>query len=255
MILEDFVFLGTTVPEQMKDGRVVRCSAGFSDELRSLVRLYPLSPFAGIHRWDQYRVRIERSTKDSRIESFKLAGDRQDPDALTRELVDSGRLGTFPKSGTARLAAIDRYKVPSIKWMNERRRSLGIIEPELCDHSFEYDLEADRLVAPLPGMESPRPEWGRKSFPKRPRIQFRDEDGFHNLSFNEHGVYEWLRKGGEPEQLFENLRFGATDRQVRLLVGNLSNRRTAWVVIAYFSFARQQASLFNESPSNQIDTP
>src|SRR5687768_3835714 len=136
MILEDFVFLGTTVPEQMKDGRVVRCSAGFSDELRSLVRLYPLSPFAGIHRWDQYSVRVERSNNDNRIESFKLAGDRKDPDKLTEELVAGGALGTYPKTG--RLAAIDRYRVPSIKWMNDRRLSLGIIEPELCDHSFEY---------------------------------------------------------------------------------------------------------------------
>jgi hypothetical protein len=245
MILEDFVFLGTTVPEQMKDGRVVRCAAGFSDELRSLARLYPLSPFAGIRRWDQYRVRVERSNKDSRIESFKLAGDRDDPDALTRELVVAGRLGEHPKS--TRLAAIDRYKVPSIKWMNERRLSLGIINPDLCDFSFEYDLEADRLITQLPGLETPKPEWGRKSYPKRPRIQFRDEDGFHDLSFNEHGVYEWLRKGNEPEEVFKNLRFGDTTREPRLLVGNLANQRNAWVVITYFSYARQQAALFPET--------
>lgn len=244
MILEDFVFLGTTVPEQMKDGRVVRCAAGFSDEYRGLIRLYPLSPFAGIHRWDRYRVRVERSDKDNRIESFKLAGNRDDTDALTLDLVQTGRLGRLPKP--VQLESIDRYQVPSIKYLNDRHLSLGIIKPELCDYSFEYDLEADRLIAQLPGLETPKPDWGRKSYPKRPRIQFRDEDGFHDLSFNGHDAYEWLRKGqGAPEQLFENLRFADPEREVRLLVGNLANKRRAFVVVAYLSFQRQQATLFS----------
>lgn len=242
MILDDFVFLGTTVPEQMKDTRVVRCSAGYSLELRSLLRLYPISPFGAVHRWDRYRVELERNPKDNRIESWKLAGDRSDPDALTDALVANGKRGTVK---TTRLEDIDRFLVPSIAYLNDRRLSLGVITPILHGFSFEYDQAADAAAAQLPGMETPAPEWGRHSFPKRPRIQFSDEAGAHDLSLNEHGAYEWMRKGGDPAQVFRNLRFGESDRDCRLLVGNLCNQRTAWVVIAYLSFARSAPSLFD----------
>lgn len=245
MILEDFVFLGTTVPEQMKDGRVVRCSAGYSNERRSLVRVYPISPFAGVHRWDQYRINLEPNPKDSRAESYKLKGDRSDPDALTRRLVEEGKTGCVQRPDW--LASIDRYRVPSIAYMNDRRMSLGIIKPDLHDHSFEYDEAADEAVMAFPGMEAERPEWGRRSFPRRPRIQFSDEDGRHDLSLNEHGVYEWIRKGNAPERVFDNLHFAATDYDVRLLVGNLANQRTAWVVIAYLGMKKLAPSLFDEA--------
>lgn len=243
MILNDFVFLGTTVPEQMKDGRIVRCSAGFSAELRSLLRLYPISPFGGVHRWERYVVDLERNPKDNRVESWKLRGDRSDPDTLTRELVASGRRGTL--AAPDRVDSLAPFVAPSISWLNDRRMSLGVIEPVLNGYSFEYDRQADDASSQFPGMETPTAEWGRHSYCRRPRIQFSDADGAHDLSFNEHGAYEWMRNGGEPARLFDNLRFGATGRDVRLLVGNLCNHRTAWVVIAYLSSAKTAPSLFD----------
>lgn len=243
MILEDFVFLGTTVPEQMSDGRVVRCSAGYSVERQSLVRVYPISPFVRVPRWGKFRIHLDRNPKDSRAESYKLHGDRSNPEALTQQLVDECYVGDVRQS--VRLADIDRYLVPSIAYMNERRMSLGVIVPELLGYSFEYDKLADSAVLQLPGMEHAPPAWGRHSFPQRPRLQFMDADGRHDLGLNEHGCYEWLRKGGEQRQLSENLHFGDTGRDVRLLVGNLCNQRNAWVVISYISMAKQQASLFD----------
>ncbi len=251
MILDDFVFLGTTVPEQMSDGRVVRCSAGYSHERRSLVRVYPLSPFASIKRWDRYRLDLESNAKDCRLESYKLRGDRADVEALTRDLVENCRLGQVAR--TARLAEVDRYLVPSIAWLNGQRRSLGIIAPDLEGYRFEVDPIADDAVMQLPGFEVTAPEWGRHSFPRRPRIVFSDADGRHDLSLNEHGVYEWLRK--EPaaaSKVFENLRFGDSEREVRLLVGNLANHRTAWVVIAYLSFAKVAPSLFDNLTNGAV---
>lgn len=250
MILEDFVMLGTTVPEQMRDGRVVRCSAGYSPELRRLVRVYPISPFVSVPRWSTYRIELERNPLDSRDESWKLAGDRSDPEALTRRMVDHGCAGKVPTR--QRLEQVDRFLAPSIAALNAERKSLGVLRPELLGFSFEYDQAADDAVAQLPGMETPAPEWGRHSFPRRPRIQFMDEDGRHDLSLNEHGAYEWLRKGGTPEQVFRNLKFDATDRDVRLLVGNLANQRTAWVVIAFLSFAKVAPSLFDLTPEEVV---
>lgn len=42
MMFEDFIMLGKTIPEpQKKTGRVFVCSAGYSDEFRHLIRIYP----------------------------------------------------------------------------------------------------------------------------------------------------------------------------------------------------------------------
>lgn len=249
MILDDFVFLGTTVPEQMSDGRVVRCSAGYSHDRRSLVRVYPISPFGSVKRWQRYRIALEQNPKDNRVESYKLAGDRTDPDGLTRQLVDGGLLGTVDKGD--RLHDIDRYLVPSIRWMNDRRLSLGIVEPEAIETRFEYDQHADPDAPRFPGMEEPHPEWGRKSYALRPRLRFSDEDGHHDLGLNEHGCFEWLRKGHDPHQLWHNLRIGDRSRDVRLLVGNLCNQRNAWVVISYLSFPKAAPSLF-DLPTEEV---
>ena len=72
MTLDDFVMLGTTVPEPNSDGRIFVCSAGVSAEYRSLVRLYPLARKNVPRRWGIYRVPVERNPKDSRPESFQV---------------------------------------------------------------------------------------------------------------------------------------------------------------------------------------
>lgn len=244
MILDDFVILGRTVPEQTRDGRVVVCCAGYSDDLGGLARIYPLPRFAKLPRWTVTRVPLEADRPhDQRFESFKVQADRQDMGAVDRAIE---RTSTLPATG--RLAAVDRFRVASIGELNEKRLSLGIIVPDDLAYSFEYDHEADDCLMQFEGMETPRPENGRRSYLERPRIQFRDEEGRHDLALNEWGVYEWLRKNPDRRrQVFDNLRFGDSDREARLLVGNLRHRRNAWVVIAYLSFEKAQPSLFDRS--------
>src|SRR5207245_9483859 len=77
MIIEDFVMLGTTVPEPNSDGRVFVCSAGVSEEYRKLIRIYPLARRNAPRRWAVHRVQLVRNPRDSRDESFQVAGDRQ----------------------------------------------------------------------------------------------------------------------------------------------------------------------------------
>lgn len=234
MILDDFVFLGTTVPEESSDGRVMVCSAGYSNERRSLVRVYPLPRSAGVHRWEKYRLPLETNPHDSRVESYKIRHPYRTT-ALDRVTEAFTKVGTV-RSDT-RLAAVDRYSAPSIAWLNANRRSLGILAPTDLDYSFEYDQQADDAVLKL--FDEPAQKVGRRAFPKRPRLQFLDEDGHHDLSLNEWGVYEWIRKNPDlPTQVFDNLRFGDSDRDVRLLVGNYAHHRSSWCVIAYLSFAK-----------------
>jgi 5-methylcytosine-specific restriction endonuclease McrA len=86
---------------------------------------------------------------------------------------------------------------------------------------------------------------GRNSYPHRPRVVFADNDGYHNLSLNEWGCYQLLSKPDyQTHDLRRALRLDQTDRQFRLLVGNMNNHRISWLVIHIISWCEQQQSLF-----------
>ena len=76
MILEDFVMLGKTTPETDRQGRITVCSAGWSPELKQLVRVYPLAVEKQPQDFSVSRIHLERNHKDTRRESWKIAGDR-----------------------------------------------------------------------------------------------------------------------------------------------------------------------------------
>src|SRR5215471_17278110 len=117
MVIEDFVMLGTTVPEPNSDGRIFVCSAGVSRELDSLMRIYPLARRYAPERWTVNRVQLERNPRDSRRESWKLA------------------------------ALLKKYVVPSIAVANERRMSLAVIHPQQTPH-LRFTFNPDSPEAP-----------------------------------------------------------------------------------------------------------
>jgi hypothetical protein len=126
MILEDFVMLGKTIPEPNSDGRIFVCSAGCSAELRSLVRLYPLSRWQAPRRWTVNRVPVERKPTDSRRESFCLKGNRS-PETHAR--INGLFEGVGSIARPQRAECLRPYMVKSIREANERRMSLAIVAP------------------------------------------------------------------------------------------------------------------------------
>lgn len=220
------VLLARTVPEETKDGDVTVCSAWWIPSLGGFVRIYPLPIKSELRAWNQYELRLTKSNKDSRWRSFKLAeeaprlvrrGNRED----LRAVLESAAIGT------------------TVKRLNEQRDSMGILRPAELELVFEYG-QADLTHS-----------FGRRTFDVRPRLQFRDVDGDHNLGLNEYGCFEWLRKGNAPEALRDNLRLDYPDREQLLLVGNLRDHRNAWVVIAVVGYGAKQASLFRNVPDEQ----
>ena len=255
MILEDFVMLGTTVPEPNKrDGRVFVCSAGVSADFGSLIRIYPLARRNIPKRWKRYSVRVERDrAHDNRFESFKVAGDRT-PGAHERindtfELLDEVK----PRDRAALLAP---HVVPSIKQANERSReatcdrerfSLAIIHPKQCELNFDYNPESpDSPQMALFDLNTHRMTSGAKRFPFIPRLRFTDDDGEHNLMLRDWGTFERMRK--EPgfelrsdrdrrEHITNALHLRPSSS---LLVGNINNRRNAWLVISVLQGLRSK---------------
>ncbi|MGC1214121.1 MAG: hypothetical protein WA890_23040 [Micromonospora sp.] len=249
MILDDFVMLGTTVPEPNSDGRVFVCSAGYSPTLRSLVRVYPLARYGAPARWSVSTVKLQRNPKDSRMESFQLAGDRRPGvhDDINRvfQVAD-----VVPKNG--RVDLLRRCVVGSIKEANERRLSLAIVHADAMELEFEHNpASPDSPQLALFDVAAAEPS-GARRFPYIPRLRFRDERGDHRLMLRDWGVYELMRKNNNLTQMSDGERRkyvgGALrlDPTCSLLVGNLNNQRNAWLVISVLRGLRAAPSLLDE---------
>lgn len=238
MILEDFVMLGKTIPEPNSDGRIFVCSAGISPECRSLVRLYPLSRWQAPRRWSVNRVPVERNPRDHRKESFSIKGNRTPHEHIwINNLFDEIR--TIPRAERGDLLA--PYVVSSIREANERRLSLALIQPE---GTATLQFEASTFSPDSPQLalfaetDDERCAFGAKRFAYQPRLQFKDAQGWHNLQLRDWGVYEFMRRYGD-ERRHELTDAAHLDARPLLLVGNMNNQRTAWLVISVLLPVRQ----------------
>lgn len=262
MILDDFVMLGTTVPEPNSDGRVFICSAGVSPEYGKLVRIYPLARRGVPKRWGVYRVPLERNARDSRDESFQVAGDRA-PGAHERinERFEVIRK-EFPHDKRAALLA--PYVAGSIKEANERSRgartprerfSLAIIHPEAIELTFDVNPQspdASQLVLFDTGDTATS---GAKRFPLMPRLHFKDELGWNHQMLRDWGAFELQRKKGE-DYFRRNLADALHLRpDSSLLVGNFNQHRTSWLVISVLNGIREAPTLFDSLPSDRPAIP
>lgn len=250
--LDDFVMLGTTVPEPNSDGRVFVCSAGVSPQLRSLIRIYPLARRNAPTRWSVNSVKLERNRTDSRPESWKLAGNRE-PGAHERiNDVFENEGAVSPKERADLLA---RYAVDSITEANEKRLSLAVIHPDEMALEFEHNpASPDSPELALFDVE-PRTETGARRFPYIPRLTFRDPAGPkrpHRLMLRDWGVYELMRKHNNLTSMTDTQRRDYVgkalhlDPSCSLLIGNLNNQRNAWLVISVLRGVRAEPDLFAE---------
>lgn len=241
MICEDFVMLGKTVPEPVSDGRIFVCSAGYSPEMRQLIRIYPLARHGAPHRWTVSRVPLERNPKDSRPESWKLAGDRSlgSHERINEVITPYSTLTAGEK--LTLLANADEW-VASINEANERRLSLALIRPK----NFEVIFDENRLSPDSPQLKLfddglPEAE-GAKRFPYIPRLRFIDGDGTERkLMIRDWGAYELMRK--HPEYTFDMEEALWLGDDSTLLVGNFNSHRHSWLIISVLNIGSQQMSL------------
>lgn len=228
MILEDFVMLGTTIPEPNSDGRVFVCSAGYSPELRTLLRIYPLAQRGAPKRWSVSRVALSRNLRDSRQESWQIQGDRSL--SVHGEINERFEyLGTVAKK--ERRVLLSRCIVSSIREADGKRISLAIIEPEYLRLHFEYNPESPNSPQLNLFEEEPKPALGAKRFAYIPRLRFRDSAGDHDLMLRDWGCFEFMRKNGDERRLELSAALHL-DQSCSLLVGNMNHHRNAWLVIS-----------------------
>ncbi len=255
MIIEDFVMLGTTVPEPNSDGRVFVCSAGVSAEYRGLIRLYPLARRNIPNRWNKYRVPVERNSTDSRPESFKVAtAEDRAHGAHDRINQHFQHLGKLRDADRAKL--LKPYIVPSVNHANFNRFSLAIIEPEAIDLDFDHNpASPDSPQLALFDDSRDKPREGAKRFPFIPRLHFKDEDGWHHLMLRDWGCYELMRKN--TESYYRQNMIGALHLRPdsSLLIGNMNQHRKSWLVISVLNGIREAPTLFDSLPSERPHIP
>lgn len=240
MRVDDFVMLGRTVPEHSKKYGETVCSAGYSKELRSLLRVYPLPRNNGIKLWTQCRIPMRRPNHDNREESWRI--DAQTDDAFeAMRCIDV--LGEARKD--KEFDFLKSLAVNSIAELNEKRRSLAIVAPTHIDGYFEQVKGVD-------------PYWQETLFERvgegkpdiNPRLHFTLDDGEHRLQYREWGVHELIRKDRKAaERLFDvdvdRLKLTDPAWEHLLFIGNMNTHRNNWLVINKISRKRQiQSDLF-----------
>jgi hypothetical protein len=223
-----FVMLGKTKPEERRsDGRTFVCSAGWQPDL-GLIRVYPLAMHAAPRRWDICDVRLERNPRDSRRESWRLAGNRHGTEHRGINVEAFTTTGHVPRHQRDHLLPESCY-ADSIAHANDQRRSLALIRPR--DAQVQWTNPDSRNPVDVHQLALFTAETGLT--PKRiPRLGFADDDGEHLLQLRDWGVFELMRSRGEEyaaQNTAQALHLGPSSV---LLVGNLAQHRTAWLVIS-----------------------
>jgi hypothetical protein len=254
--IDDFVMLGKTVPEEDSQGRVTVCSAGYSQQLGALLRLYPLARYDAPTRWSTSVVHLERNPKDNRPESWKLYGDRSTGahDRINRAAFMPGA----PMPMHLRGEALKPFVVGSLAEANEmldwrgRHISLAIVQPKSMVVGFDHNPESpdspELKLFDLPGDEPS----GAKRFPYIPRLWFEDDRGEHVLMLRDWGVYERMRKAPGFETWTDGERRRDItaalhlDESCSLLVGTFNRFRNRWLVISVLRNLKAEPTLFDD---------
>ena len=213
MILEDFVMLGKTAPETDRHGRVTVCSAGWSPELRQLVRVYPLAVDKAPPDFSVSRVRLERNSKDTRHESWAIAGDRG--------LEVHGNINTrfeVSKILNDRASVLKSLpRVSSISEANSKRLSLAVVEPE---NGAKLKLEVNK------GYKDFRGKVSSKAYKYIPRMMFHLGGGNHKLKILNQEVFKSLSTSNKTDFKYQS------PKNPLLLIGNMFAYRNNWLVIS-----------------------
>ena len=226
MIVEDFVVLGRTVPEESKKYGHRVCMAGYSPELRKLLRVYPLPVQNPLKQRQIHTFALERNHNDSRWESWKL----------------SSRIPLRESTKAATTTTVQDFLQPleadSIDQLNSDRQSLGVLRVSDLRGVFqERKGVKDELQLEL--FKSTDVAFGANAISVAPYLVFDDAGKGRSLQLREWGCYEYLRRfPGNRPGLWRNLQLHK-DRDYLLLVGNMCNRRNIWLVINVFPIARK----------------
>ncbi len=239
--INDVIILGVAVGEQISDGRITQCTAGYSSTV-GFVRLYPTRIDSPLSVWSVVSVEVERNPKDNRRESWKFPESRKGWDELNQHITV---LGTYPKIG--RLGLLDSIKSKCVMDINDKRDSLGIIQPVIKRSYLAPNQKHYQTYQPLFDVMEHADVKTKRDYMAEPRFTFlcgtgcRAKSG-HDMQLLDEGCYIGMnRNQGNEQQIFQNMGIGQSDWTHYFLVGNQANQRTSFMVI---NVLRQKQTIF-----------
>lgn len=238
-VINDLIILGRGAPDQIRDGRITVCVAGFSPSL-GFVRIYPTKITSPLKQWSIVSVPVERNPQDTRPESWKIQGSKDEWDRLDEKIKVVGEL-----TRAQRQALIPTLASDCVSVLDEKHISLGIIKPSMLEPELSERTDVTKEVQ-LTLFGTPLPKT-KSHYKLQPRLHYRCfscrlEKG-HDQQIIEMGCYEWFRKNpGKEAQVFENLRIKDERWERYLLVGNQANHRSSYLVIGVIRWKRDSTT-------------
>lgn len=248
--VDDIVVLGRSAPEPIDDGRHTICLGGYSDTL-GYVRLYPTQRrMTELQRWNVVSAPIKKSQEDSRAESYKIAGSKKDWDTLHRKISKEGRLDKQEQIElTTKLSGDCTERLKQTTDGN----SLGIVNPDILDASLD-EQEGDTTVQ----MDlNNNPRKGKGNYPHKLYVEYRCDDCDVETQHRQHciewGLYQYWESNDDREGVKDAFGFNDATTHMWFLVGNLSHKRHAYVIISILRFQESDLHDAGVAPSGQTE--
>lgn len=242
--IDDLIVLGRGVPEQISEGRITVCCAGYSPS-RGFIRIYPTRVDSNLKTWSIVSVEVERNPQDTRLESWKFPDSRNGWDRINDHI---RVMGIYPESG--RMGLMDRIKSNCVGDINNARLSLGVVAPTIRRAYLGVNQMHLRAHQPLFEFIEHSGIVTKRDYFAEPRLAYscgpdcKSKNG-HDMQLLEWGCYQWiLRNPGKAQQLWENMGIDSDLWTHFFLVGNQARRRTSFMVI---SVLRQKVIKFQHA--------
>ena len=231
MVIDDLIVLARSVPEVRKDGRHTVCVAGHSPT-HGMIRLYPARHDAPLNVWNVVRVEVERNPQDTRHESWKIVGSKNDWENLNTKIRVVGVLAK-----PERIPLVERLVSPCVQTLNQQHNSLGVIRPVVHGVYFGENRSYYRAHTPMFEPLVPSGLRTKRDFEMEPRIRYVcgadcKSQKPHDQQLLEWGCYQYIKKNPDrPGDIWQNLHITDPQYNVYFVVGNQENQRTSYMVI------------------------
>ena len=236
---EDLIVLGNAVPDEISDHRITVCTVAFSKE-HGLIRIYPVPPNSPMnHRWNVVSLPLERNTRDTRDESWKIQGSKTEWDTLSNKIKLKRKLS---RDEWVELIGYlkEHHSYGCIEDINDKKLSLGIIVPKIIDKKLEKRKNVDTAFQTT--LVNDDLFMTINNYGVRPVISYscpkcRTKKQQHDQGVLEWGVYEFLRKEQiHPDQVWNNLSLDDSKYDKIFLVGNMNRYRNKFLIISIFRY-------------------
>ncbi len=245
--IDDLVVLGRAAPEPVDDGRHTVCLGGYSPS-EGYVRLYPTQKrMTELKRWNVVSVPVESAAPDdTRDESYKIAGSKEDWDSLHNKIQKVGRLDK-----SEQIQLVDRLAVDCRNKLNEAHDSLGMVNPETI---INYELEPRDDQTHQVTLDGTRQE-GKTEYKHKLYIEYQCTDCVAKTSHRQHciewGIYLYWKKNDDYEGVFDALKLTRDDYKHYFFIGNLTHRPSAYIIISDIRFSEQDMLEAGVAPEGQ----